>query len=118
KLTVLFLLASNPKFGINGVAIAMSVGVVLVTLLHLATLNKTIQFSIPFKDLSKMILLVLLTSVFARFFQSLYITINDILFHFLLILILLTCIYICLLFILRCIIMVELKQIFIMQKWF
>lgn len=118
KLTVLFLLASNPKFGINGVAIAMSVGVVLVTLLHLATLNKTIQFSIPFKDISKMILLVLLTSFVGQFLKSVFIKINGNIIHFLLTLILLTIVYICLLFLLRFITKVELKQIPIIQKWF
>src|SRR5699024_9693043 len=61
KLIMLFLLASNEKFGIMGVALAMCMGVVLVTLLHLFSLKKIIHFSIPFKDLVKMGILLLLT---------------------------------------------------------
>src|SRR5699024_1749856 len=44
KFTVLILLASSPRFGIMGVAIAMCASIVLVTLLHLVSLQKAIHY--------------------------------------------------------------------------
>ena len=40
KTTVIFFLASQPAFGINGVAMGLLVGFVLVTFLHFATYLK------------------------------------------------------------------------------
>ncbi|HLS07575.1 stage V sporulation protein B [Lentibacillus sp.] len=117
KLTVLFLLASNPDFGINGVAIAMSVGVILVTLLHLASLYKEIGFMIAGRDLLKMGLLVFLTWLAGRFLQDLFTGVESNLFIFLLVLVMLLLIYIVLLFILRFLTKEELRQIPILQKW-
>ncbi|GLB58336.1 stage V sporulation protein B [Cytobacillus sp. NCCP-133] len=45
KTAVIFLLASQSAFGINGVAMGILVGTVLVTLLHFATVLKTISFT-------------------------------------------------------------------------
>ena len=117
KLTLMFLLASNPDFGIKGVAIAMSVGVVLVTSLHLVSLQKAIHFSIPFKDLAKMILLLLMTWGTGTFLKKIYDTIDPNLFLFGLVLIGLTIIYIIFLFLLKFITKEELKQIPIIQKF-
>ncbi|PAV28935.1 stage V sporulation protein B [Virgibacillus profundi] len=117
KFTVLILLASNPNFGIMGVAIAMSVGVVLVTLLHLATLRKAIRFWIPIKDLSKMIALLILTWGAGSFLKNIYETMNQNIFLFLFLLVILTIIYGLLLFLLKFITKEELKQIPVIQKW-
>lgn len=118
KLVLLVFLASNPKFGIMGVAIAMCVGVVLITLLHLATLMKEIQLFIPFKDITKMFCLLLMTWGIGSVLQNMYIRMeNPNIFIFLLILVILTIIYILLLFILRFITREELKQIPLLQKW-
>ena len=40
KTVVIFLLASQPAFGINGVAMGLLVGFILVTLLHFSTILK------------------------------------------------------------------------------
>jgi stage V sporulation protein B len=45
KTVVIFLLASQPSFGITGAALGIVVGSVLVTLLHFATVLKRISFS-------------------------------------------------------------------------
>ena len=45
KTAVIFCLASQPSFGIMGVAIGLLVGFVLVTLLHFSTVLKTISFT-------------------------------------------------------------------------
>lgn len=117
KLTVLYLLASNVNFGIMGVALAMCTGVVLVTLLHLATLQKTIRFSIPFKDLMQMTALLSLTWGVGVVLRNIYATMTPNIFLLLLILIVLTGIYVLLLFILKFITKDELKQIPFIQKW-
>lgn len=117
KFIVLVFLASNPNFGIMGVAIAMSVGVVLVTLLHLAALQKAIGFSIPFKDISKMIALILLTWGAGTLLKNIYEQLEPHIVIFLFLLIILTCIYIVFLFILKFITKEELKQIPVIQKF-
>ncbi|MCT2343174.1 stage V sporulation protein B [Niallia taxi] len=58
KTGVILLLASRPEFGIYGVAIALIVGFVLVTMLHFATIAKSIGFSIYVKDYVKMIAVI------------------------------------------------------------
>ncbi|MGY0694273.1 stage V sporulation protein B [Virgibacillus sp. FSP13] len=117
KFTVLILLASNPKFGIMGAAIAMSASVVLVTLLHLAALHKEIRYSIPLKDITKMILLLVITWFIGNFLKNIYGLMDTNIFVFITILAILTGIYIILLFGLRFITKAELKQIPILQKW-
>ncbi|TRM12809.1 stage V sporulation protein B [Lentibacillus cibarius] len=117
KLTVLFFLASNPTFGINGVAIAMSVGVILVTLLHLASLHKEIKFSIPGKDILKMGMLIGLTWLSGHYIKNAFSGLESNLFFLMLILALLSFIYVILLFVLRFITKDELRQIPIIQKW-
>src|SRR5699024_8100905 len=117
KLTVLFLLASNSNFGINGVAIAMSVGVILVTLLHLASHYKEIGFMIAVGDLLKISKFVSMTMLCGRFLRGIFNGLNTNLFVFALILIALLNIYVILLFILRYLTKEELRQIPILQKW-
>ncbi|MDR7237366.1 stage V sporulation protein B [Neobacillus drentensis] len=53
KTAVIFLLASQPQFGINGVALGIMVGFVLVTILHFATVLKKISFSFYVRDYLK-----------------------------------------------------------------
>lgn len=53
KLAVIFALASQPSFGINGAALGIVVGIVLVTFLHFATVLKKISFTFYIKDYLK-----------------------------------------------------------------
>ncbi|MBO0960748.1 stage V sporulation protein B [Neobacillus sp. MM2021_6] len=53
KTAVIFLLASQPGFGITGVALGILVGFVLVTILHFATVLKKVAFSIYVRDYLK-----------------------------------------------------------------
>ncbi|AIF43324.1 stage V sporulation protein B [Virgibacillus sp. SK37] len=117
KLTILFLLASNSAFGIMGVAISMSVGVVLVTLLHLITLQKMIKYTLPFKDIVKMVTLIGLTWLAGSIIKQVFPwgTENPAL--FLITLITLTGIYIFFLFSLRFITKEELHQIPFIKRW-
>ncbi|KAF0819332.1 MULTISPECIES: stage V sporulation protein B [unclassified Cytobacillus] len=53
KTAVIFLLASQPAFGINGVAMGILTGTVLVTMLHFATVLKAISFTFFIRDYIK-----------------------------------------------------------------
>lgn len=117
KFTVLLTLASNPNFGIMGVAIAMCVGIVLITLLHLITLQKAIQYYIPFKDISKMIVLLLLTWGIGRFLKEIYEALTPNVITFLIILIVQVILYVFFLIILRFVSREEMRQIPFLQKW-
>ncbi|AXI09572.1 stage V sporulation protein B [Oceanobacillus zhaokaii] len=117
KLIILFFLASNASFGIMGVAIAMIVGVVLVTLLHLATLKKAIDYAIPFKDICKMIVLLGSTWGVGMFLRDFYHSIQANIPMFILTLLVLIIIYIIILFLLKFITKDELRQIPFLQKF-
>ncbi|API90648.1 stage V sporulation protein B [Virgibacillus pantothenticus] len=118
KLTVLFLLASNPSFGIMGVALAISLSVVLITLLHLGALYKAIKFSIPVLDILKMISLLLMTWGVGELLKNIYDNMHGGLLLLIGILGVFCCIYVLFLFLLRFITKEELKQIPFLQKWF
>ncbi|HJV16867.1 MAG TPA: stage V sporulation protein B [Bacillales bacterium] len=53
KTAVIFLLATQPSFGIKGVALAIMVGTVLVTILHFATVLKKIPFTFYIREYLK-----------------------------------------------------------------
>ncbi|WP_117169128.1 stage V sporulation protein B [Paraliobacillus sediminis] len=111
KFVILIMLTTNPAFGIMGAAIAMTVGVVLGTFLHLATLYKVIQFSIPKADLFKMFALLGLTWLTATIFKQVFTGYETTLLPLLFILFSIMVVYIGLLFLLRFITKDELAQI-------
>lgn len=117
KLGLLYTLTSQSSFGIMGAAIAMSVSVIFVTLLHIRSLNKEIQFSIPFKDALKMIGLVAVTWAVARMLRSILLLFNDHLVAFIGLLMLLVMIYCSFLFLFKFLSKDELRQIPFIQKW-
>lgn len=117
KLVIIFVLGSNPNFGMQGVAIALSTAVLLVTSLHLAVLNKKIAYSIPIKDCFKMILLVLTTFFMGGMLKEFYMLATPHLFKFFIVLVLLFVLYCFVLFILRFITKDELRAIPFFQKW-
>lgn len=53
KIAAIFAFASRPEFGIMGVAIAIILGILLVTLLHFASIIKTISYTFYIKDYLK-----------------------------------------------------------------
>jgi stage V sporulation protein B len=58
KTAVIFLLATQPSFGIKGVALGIIVGFVLVTMLHFATVLKKISFTFYFREYLKTFLVM------------------------------------------------------------
>ncbi|MFG6118949.1 MULTISPECIES: stage V sporulation protein B [Thalassobacillus] len=116
KFGVLVGLASQPAFGIRGVAIAIVVGVLVVTFLHLGALMQAINFKIPFLDLTKMVILISVTWVIGSQLKSfLTYTVGE-LSQFIIICCTLTILYIFLLFVLRFITKDELKQLPYLNK--
>jgi stage V sporulation protein B len=74
KTAVIFLLASQPAFGITGVALGIMVGFVLVTILHFATVLKKISFTFYVRDYLKgSIIMALITWVGFWVYENIFI---------------------------------------------
>lgn len=116
KFAVLLALATQPEFGIMGVALAIVVGVVLVTFLHLFTLMKAIQFKIPIWEIGKMSILIIITWFLGDQLQQIFSNTSMQLIPFLLILTTFTIGYILLLFLFRFISREELEQLPFFKK--
>ncbi|MEJ8765086.1 stage V sporulation protein B [Oceanobacillus sp. HCA-5259] len=117
KLLIIFVLAQQPAFGMNGVAIALSTSVILVTLLHLTVLNKKIKYHIPLKDMLKMIALFLLPFFVGWMLREIYILSSGGIMMLGLVFLLLIAIYLSVLFLLQFITKEELRAIPIFDKW-
>lgn len=61
KIVAVFVLASRPELGIMGAALAIVAGFMLVTLLHFATLVKTISFTLHVREFLKGIACILIS---------------------------------------------------------
>lgn len=72
KLSVIFTLASNPSFGINGVAIGIVVGFVLVTLLHYATILKVIPLTFYAGYYAKILITTILTGFAGKYLYPIF----------------------------------------------
>ncbi|TLS39273.1 stage V sporulation protein B [Pseudalkalibacillus caeni] len=79
KIALIFVLATRPELGIMGVALAIVTGIVLVTLLHFATLAKAIGFTIVIKDFTKGVTGILLGAFAAHYFYGKFIGVGNIL---------------------------------------
>lgn len=71
KIATIFVLASRPEFGIFGVAIAVVVNFILVTMLHFSTVVKKISFTIELRLVMKIVLLISLTIAFGSYVSTL-----------------------------------------------
>lgn len=118
KFAVLIFFTSNSTFGIMGAAIGLTVGVVLGTMLHYATLHRVISFRIKFSDMVKMTTLIVITWLTGKFLQQLFPDYGESFLIFIIILLLLLAIYIFLLFTLKFITKEELEQIPILKRLF
>lgn len=70
KIIAMFALASRPELGIMGAALAYVVGVVLVTLLHLATVIKAVGFSLIYSDYIKGILCIVASTFLGDYLMA------------------------------------------------
>ncbi|WP_033828319.1 stage V sporulation protein B [Bacillus andreraoultii] len=73
KLAIIFLLASNPSFGINGVAIGIVVGFVLVTLLHYATILKVIPLTFYVRFYVKVLIITMVTGLAGNYLFPIFV---------------------------------------------
>ncbi|MDQ0214587.1 stage V sporulation protein B [Oikeobacillus pervagus] len=67
KIVLIFFLASLPTFGIYGAALGIVAGILLVTLLHLATVMKKIAITIYIRDYLKFLLIVVITMFISHY---------------------------------------------------
>ncbi|GGF07096.1 stage V sporulation protein B [Halobacillus andaensis] len=98
KFIVLVTLSTRPEFGINGVAIAMVVGAVIVTLLHLFALIRATSFVFPFKMVGRFSLILLTTGGIGFLLHDQGFFSSSPLSELLCIGVILTLVYLCLLF--------------------
>jgi stage V sporulation protein B len=66
KIGTIFILASQPMFGIHGAALGIITGFVLVTLLHFVTVLKVVPMTIVVSDYVKFILIVVASSLVGK----------------------------------------------------
>ena len=118
KFLLLFVLASNEKFGIFGVVIALNTTIILITLLHLYVLHREINFILKRNDVIKMILLLLLTGAVTYIFKISFATYLSNVLVLIFIFICLTGIYVVFLLLLRFITREELRQIPFIKQFF
>lgn len=65
KTGLIFVLASQPTLGIDGVAIAINCGIIIVTTLHLLSILKKVPFTIHLMDWVKLLLAVTIVGIVA-----------------------------------------------------
>jgi stage V sporulation protein B len=67
KTAVIFVLASQPAFGINGAALGIVTGFMLVTLLHFVTILKVIPLTIYIRDYFKITVVILISGYLGHY---------------------------------------------------
>ena len=70
KTAAIFALASNPSLGIMGVALAIALGIVLVTMLHFATLVRAVSFKLNIRDFIKGLAVMAISIIPASMFYK------------------------------------------------
>lgn len=74
KTALIFALATRPSLGIMGAALAIVIGIMLVTLLHFATVMKVVPFTIYVKDYVKSGLTMVISGVIGYFvYENLFV---------------------------------------------
>ena len=61
KTAAIFVLATRPELGIMGAALAIVIGMVLVTLLHFASIVKVLSFTLHVREVGKSLLAMIAT---------------------------------------------------------
>ncbi|KZN98716.1 stage V sporulation protein B [Bacillus badius] len=72
KLAVIFIFASQPQFGIYGAALGMAASILLVTLLHLATVFKKITLTLNVHQYAKFSFVMIASFFISRFLNGLF----------------------------------------------
>jgi stage V sporulation protein B len=70
KTGFIFILATRPSLGIMGAALAIVAGIMLVTMMHFATVIKVVSYTFYVKDYVKSLLVMVLSGMFGKFFYA------------------------------------------------
>lgn len=111
KIVAIFAFASRPEFGIMGVAIAIVLGILLVTLLHFATIIKTISYTFYVKDYVKSMVTMVASGLFGGFIFTHFIVDASLLIRTLTAIAFTSILYFILLLIFRLVLKEEIKRI-------
>ncbi|XQY90832.1 stage V sporulation protein B [Metabacillus sp. HB246100] len=111
KTALIFALATRPSLGIMGAALAIVIGIMLVTLLHFGTVLKVVPFTIHVKEYVKSFVTMILAGITGYVAYEHLFTNSSLLLKLILSLVLTTLCYCVLLFILRLIEKEEVQRI-------
>ncbi|MDQ0254251.1 stage V sporulation protein B [Evansella vedderi] len=70
KIAAIFVLASRPELGIMGAALAITIGFLLVTFLHFATVVKAISFTLNIREYLKVLVAILVSGFMAHWLYA------------------------------------------------
>ncbi|EIT85313.1 polysaccharide exporter for spore cortex synthesis [Fictibacillus macauensis ZFHKF-1] len=117
KIGAIFLLATRPEFGIMGVALAIVFGIVVVTLLHFATVVKAISYTIQVKDFLKSVLAIggagVISHLFYRYLFPFFSPLQSLCLGLVMTIVCYTILALCLRLIKRS----DLKQVPLLKRW-
>lgn len=117
KTGMIFILASRPSLGITGAALAITAGIMLVTLLHLATVMKVISMSIYAKDYLYSFFAIILTGAVSHYACTLFFSKLPSVSSLLLSICLTSLIYLLLLMLFKLVSLEELRRVPLFGKW-
>jgi stage V sporulation protein B len=118
KIAVIFALATRPELGIMGAALAIVVGIMLVTLLHFSTVIKVISYTIYARDYVKSFLTMIIAGLVGHYFFIHVITSAALSIRTMLAVIVTTIIYALLLILFKLVLREELRRIPYVGKYF
>ncbi|WP_449537103.1 stage V sporulation protein B [Ferdinandcohnia sp. Marseille-Q9671] len=111
KTGAIFILATRPSLGIMGAALAIVIGMMLVTLLHFSTIVKVISYSFYIRDYVKSAVTMVLSGIGGHYFYSTILTDAGLTIRTLTAIFITSLIYIILLFIFKLLTKDEVKRI-------
>ncbi|UCZ54356.1 stage V sporulation protein B [Bacillus shivajii] len=117
KIAAIFVLASRPELGIMGAALAIVIGFLLVTLLHFATLVKTVSFTLHVRDILKVVSAMVVTGLAATYSYYVLFDHLTLLWRTMSSMTIATIIYVALILVLGLVKNDELKRIPFIKKW-
>ncbi|WP_077618930.1 stage V sporulation protein B [Bacillus sinesaloumensis] len=111
KTAAIFVLATRPSLGIMGAALAIVIGMMLVTLLHFSTIVKAISYSFYIKDYLKSGITMILSGLGGHYFYQMFLTNEPLLLRTLAAIGITSLIYVILLFVFKLLTKEEVKRI-------
>jgi stage V sporulation protein B len=110
KTALIFLLATRPSFGIMGTALAIVIGIMLVTLLHLSTVMKVISYTIHIQDYIKGFIAMIASSFIGHFIYIHFLQNGSLVFNTLFAISIISMVYFILLYFFKLITKEEIKR--------